>query len=122
LVGITAVGISLLSGNGDGTFLSSIYYDAGQYPWSTAIGDFNGDGRPDLAVANWGSGNVSVLLGNGDGTFQPHGNYVTRAGPISVAVADFNGDLKLDLVVTDQGPPGGAIYTNANVSVLLGRC
>ena len=61
--------MSVLLGNGDGTFQAHVDYGAVAYPYSVAVGDFNGDGKLDLATAN-GYG-VSVLLGNGDGTFQP---------------------------------------------------
>src|SRR5437773_11481852 len=101
---------SVLLGNGDGTFQSAINYDAGKDPVSVAVGDFNGDGKPDLAVVSSGSTNVAVLLGKGDGTFQSAVNYDTGTSPNSVAVGDFNGDGKLDLVV------GGS-----TVSVLLGN-
>ena len=60
-------------------------------------GDFNGDGRLDLAVANSSSNTVSILLGNANGTFQAAQNFATGAGPMSVAVGDFNKDGKLDL-------------------------
>jgi hypothetical protein len=76
-----------------------------------AVGDFNGDGKADLAVANYSDHSVSVLLGNGDGTFQTHVDYATGSGPDSVAVGDFNGDGKADLAVTND-------YA---VSVLLGN-
>ena len=66
------------------------------------MGDFNGDGKPDLAVANSGSNNVSVLLGNGDGTFQAAVNYAAGNAPNSVAVGDFNGDGKADLAVANS--------------------
>src|SRR5437867_6797733 len=75
-----------------------------------AVGDVNGDGRPDLAVANVNSGDVSVLLGNGDGTFQPALTFAAGYAPYSVAVGDFNGDGRPDLsAVAVRG-----------VSVLLG--
>ena len=67
--------VSVLLGNGDGTFQSAVNYDAGEEPSSVAIGDLNGDGDLDLAVANRRSDNVSVLLGNGDGSFQSAVNY-----------------------------------------------
>jgi len=104
-------GVSVLLGNGDGTFQAGVNYTAGTTPYSVAVGDFNGDGHPDLVVANNGGG-VSVLLGNGDGTFQPPVNYAAGTTPNSVAVGDFNGDGHPDLAVADQG--GG-------VSVLLGN-
>jgi hypothetical protein len=62
--------ISISLGNGDGSFQSPVYYNAASNPRSVAVGDFDGNGSPDLAVANTGSGNISILLGDGDGTFQ----------------------------------------------------
>src|SRR5207249_660081 len=62
--------VSVLVGNGDGTFQPVRTFAVGTNPTSVAVGDFNGDGNPDLVVANSGSNTVSVLLGNGDGTFQ----------------------------------------------------
>ena len=91
----------VLLGNGDGTFQAARNFGAGTNPISVAVGDFNGDGRPDLAVANYGSDSVSVLTGNGDGTFQAALNYGAGSNPYSVAVGDFNGDGKPDLAVAD---------------------
>jgi hypothetical protein len=105
--------VSVLLGNGDGTFQAPLSFAVGIRPFSVAVGDFNGDGAPDLAVANIGSHNVSVLLGNGDGTFQAAQNFATRFLPISVAVGDFNGDGAPDLAVANSG--------SDNVSVLLGN-
>ena len=103
--------VSILLGNGDGTFRPHIDYATGTQPSSVAAGDFNGDGKLDLVIANTQDGTVSVLLGNGDGTFQMQVVYPTTPDPASVIVADFNGDHKLDLAV---GGSGG-------VSVLLGN-
>ena len=69
----------------------------------TAVADFNGDGRPDIAVANNGSNNVSVLLQNSDGTFQPAVNYSVGNQPFSVQAGDINGDGQQDLVVVNSG-------------------
>ena len=57
------------------SFLAAVNYAAGTGPISVTVGDFNGDGKADLAVANGDSNNVSVLLGNGNGTFQAAVNY-----------------------------------------------
>jgi Concanavalin A-like lectin/glucanases superfamily/FG-GAP-like repeat/PKD domain/Cadherin domain/RTX calcium-binding nonapeptide repeat (4 copies)/FG-GAP repeat len=108
-----SVNVSVLLGNGDGTFQSAVNFAAGSGPHSVAVGDFNGDGHQDLATANSGTSDGSVLLGNGDGSFQSAGNFpVAEQFPSSVAVGDFNGDGRQDL----------AVASLANkVSVLLGN-
>ncbi len=87
-------------------------FDTGGVPHSVAVADLNGDGKLDLAVANYGTDNVGVLLGNGDDVFQTPKSYDTGKGPASIAVADVNGDGSLDLVVAN--------YVGNNMSVLLG--
>ena len=84
-------------------------------PDAVAVGDFNSDGKPDLAVANSTSGTVTILLNNGDGTFtQASGSPIAvGAGPDAVAVGDFNTDGALDLAVAN-GKAG-------TVTVLLGK-
>ena len=67
-------------------------FDTGSGPGSVAIGDLNGDGKPDLATPNGLSNTVSVLLGNGDGTFGPNSDFGTGSGPFSLAIGDLNGD------------------------------
>jgi hypothetical protein len=108
--GICAAGIAL--GNGDGTFQPERDYDQTAAIGGIAVGDFNGDGVLDLAVANSANGTVDLLLGNGDGTFQPP---QTTAMPCasSIASADLNSDGLLDLAVSN-GCAGA-------VSVLLGN-
>jgi FG-GAP-like repeat/FG-GAP repeat len=93
------------------TFAPAVTYGAGGTPVSVAVGDFNGDSKPDLATANLG--NVSVLLGQGDGTFQGAVNYGAGDGPRSVAVGDFNADGKQDLATANGD--------DNTVSVLLGK-
>ena len=70
-----------------------------------AVGDFNGDGKLDLATANGEAFNISVLLGNGDGTFQ-NAKKFDAIDPNSLAVGDFNADGKLDLAFTTGAQPG----------------
>ena len=87
---------------------------AGSRPSSIAMGDFIGDGKLDLAVANADSINVTILLGNGDGTFVPTASSPsTGAAPSSIAMGDFNEDGKLDLAVANAG--------GNNVTILLGN-
>jgi hypothetical protein len=104
--------VSVLLGNGNGTFQNAANYGAGAAAWAVAVGDFNRDRRPDLAVANRDSNDVSILLGRGDGTFQRAVHYPAGSGPQSVAVGDFNEDGKQDLAVAD--------HTANQVSILLG--
>ena len=105
--------ISVLLGNGDGSFQSAVNYGVGVGPQSVAIGDLNEDGDLDLAVANRNSNNVSVLLGNGDGSFQSAVYYHDSESPKSVAIGDLNGDANPDLAIANYG--------ENNVSVLLGN-
>src|SRR5437899_10030713 len=81
--------VSVLLGNGDGTFRAPVAFGAGSSPVFVAVGDFDGDGAQDLAVANYHS-TVSVLLGNGDGTFRAAMSFPVGSGsfygPMSVAV------------------------------------
>jgi len=111
--------VSVLLGNGDDTFQTAVVYSSGGSDASSvAVGDVNGDGKPDLIVANY-TGNVGVLLGNGDGTFQTPVSYNSGTnGASSVAIGDLNGDSKPDVVVTSYciGNP-----CTGGVGVLLGN-
>jgi FG-GAP-like repeat/RTX calcium-binding nonapeptide repeat (4 copies) len=103
--------VSVLMGNGNGTFQPASSYATGANPRSVAVGDFTGDGKPDVVTANEGGGGVSVLVGNGDGTFQPARDVATGGGaPQAAAVGDFNADGKLDLAVTGYTPGYGGGY------------
>jgi hypothetical protein len=110
----TGGAVSVLLGNGDGTFQPHVEFAAGTSPYTVAIGQFNGDHYPDLVVSNThrGSRKVSVLLGNGDGTFGAFTGYQSGPLPFYVAVADFNGDGRNDLAVADG---------NDFISILLGK-
>jgi uncharacterized repeat protein (TIGR01451 family) len=100
-------------------FASPSAYAVGSSPQSVVVGDFNGDGRQDLAVLNTTSNTVSILLGNGDGSFQTAKNFNCGNNPSSLAVGDFNGDGKLDLVVFMFGNSSSAV--SAELRVLLGN-
>jgi hypothetical protein len=107
--------ISVLLGNGDGTFKAKVDYPTGLGPTAVAVADVSKDGNLDVIVANRGSSTVSVLLGNGDGTFKAKVDFATNRLPAALAVVDVNGDAKLDLVVASGGDLDGA------ASVLLGN-
>jgi uncharacterized protein (UPF0548 family) len=95
------------------SFAFAGHFAVGLAPYSVAVGDFNGDGKPDLAVANDGSNSVSVLLGNGDGTFKAAKNFAVDTDPRQVVVADVNRDGKLDLITSNA--------MSNSISVLLGN-
>lgn len=108
-IAVSGGALSVLLGNGDGTFQKPVIYSS-QLGIPIAVGDFNGEGKLDLVVGGPGSA-VSVFLGNGDGTFQAPLVSPTTEFPTFVAVGDFNHDHKLDLAIID--PP--------YISVLLGN-
>jgi uncharacterized protein len=105
------VSVLLASAGGGASFTRQADLAVGGFPTSAAVGDFNGDQDPDLAVAN-GFGYVSVLLGGGGASFTRQPDLTIGGTPWSVAVGDFNGDSDPDLAVANQ--------LSNNVSVLLG--
>jgi hypothetical protein len=106
--------VSVLLGNGDGTFQPKVNYTTGAYPDAVVLRDFNGDGKVDIAVRSSQSPYViSVLLGNGDGTFRPAMFTNTNSCSGSLVGGDFNGDGKVDLACTNPA--------NNTVAILLGN-
>ncbi|MGI9019915.1 MAG: FG-GAP-like repeat-containing protein [Solirubrobacterales bacterium] len=105
------------------SFAPAANFAAGSVPNEVAVGDLNADGRPDLAVANFGyfgsgnAGNVSVLLATGTpGNFGAPANFAAGTHPTSVAIGDLNSDGRPDLAVANQF---GAKNNLGDVSVLL---
>jgi len=94
-------------------FAAPASYPTGAQPDSIAAGDFNHDGKLDLAAENYMGASLGILLGRGDGTFEPPVNYAVGAMPTDVTVRDYDGDGNLDVAVPNQG-------TN-DVTVLLGK-
>ncbi|HXJ96049.1 MAG TPA: FG-GAP-like repeat-containing protein [Terriglobia bacterium] len=99
--------VSILLGNGDGTFQAHVDYPTSAGPTTILTGDFNHDGKLDLVAGS------SILLGNGDGTFQP----LTSVAITGSVAADFNGDGNLDLAATVQSDTTGT----STISVALGK-
>jgi FG-GAP-like repeat/Abnormal spindle-like microcephaly-assoc'd, ASPM-SPD-2-Hydin len=107
--------VSILLGNGDGTFPNHVDYPTGKFTLAVTTGDLNGDGKLDLMVSNFDANTVSVLLGNGDGSFQPRVDYATGNGPEGGVTGDFNGDGGLDFAVTARGDNAVSVFLNTPV-------
>ena len=105
--------VSILLGNGDGTFRSQSTFPTGVAPDAIVAGDFNGDGKLDLAVADFTDNTISILLGNGDGTFTAGRTITGVNSPVAMVTGDFRSAGKLDLAVLDQA--------DGLVSVFLGN-
>jgi hypothetical protein len=103
--------VNVMRGNGDGTFQAEQTILSGTSYFGAAVGDFNGDGKMDLVISDYGYPFINVLLGNGDGTFQGAVPYAVGVGPIVPMVADLNHDGRPDLVV--------ASHNDGDVRVLL---
>jgi type II secretory pathway component GspD/PulD (secretin) len=105
--------VSILLGNGDGSFQSQTTITTGLAPDAVVTGDFNADGKLDLAVANFTDNSISIFSGNGDGTFAAPRTIAGVNSPVAMVTGDFRGSGKLDLAVLDQA--------DGVVSILLGN-
>jgi hypothetical protein len=126
-------GVGVLLNKGDGTFQPAVTYDSGgSFAISVSVADMNGDGVPDLIVANLCAsfpqqppcpdGSVGVLLGNGDGTFRPVRAFPSGGRLSALVVADVNHDGRPDAVVSNCAPTGQFCSTvNGNVAILIGN-
>jgi FG-GAP-like repeat/PASTA domain/FG-GAP repeat len=113
----SSLGVAALGTGSAPSFARARNYATGSGPNSVAIGDLNGDRKPDLATANFGTEEnagktLSVLLNRGNGSFRPQLDYGTGSRPVSVAIGDLNGDRKPDLATANRG---------RTVSVLVNR-
>ncbi|HLZ40941.1 MAG TPA: FG-GAP-like repeat-containing protein [Candidatus Sulfotelmatobacter sp.] len=105
-------GVTVLLGNGDGTFQSPQEYSGIDEPFAIASGDFNHDNKLDLAITDYVMDTVVVLQGNGDGTFTNIGQSFANITPDAIAMSDFNVDGQTDLTF--------ACYNDNSVVVVLG--
>ncbi|MGO8731190.1 MAG: beta strand repeat-containing protein [Terriglobia bacterium] len=109
----TDTAVNLMLGNGNGTFQPEQTILSGTNYSGLAVGDFNGDGKLDLVVSDYGYPANNVLLGNGDGTFQSAISYSAGVGPITPAVADLNHDGRPDIV--------GPNFNDGTATILLNQ-
>jgi hypothetical protein len=121
--GCNSCGLTILRGNGDGTFQAPLFTANLGGPYFVAAGDINGDGKQDLVVIGALPTNLTVpavfiLLGNGDGTFTLKTTLTGFTTPNAIALGDFNGDGKLDMAVSESQPGTG---TPSSVVMFLGN-
>lgn len=105
--------VLLMKGNGNGTFAAPTKYPVGTTPTHAVVGDWNGDGKQDLAVANAGSGNVSILLNSGSGAMMSGTPISVSTAPEYLLRGDWDGDGKADIAVLH--------YLSKTITVLRGK-
>ncbi len=110
---IDVTDVSILYGQADGTFAGRADLDVGRLPHGIVSGDFNADGRPDLAVTNWWDDDVSILYGQADGSFGGRTDFAVGNVPHGIFSGDFNADDRPDLAVTN--------WVDGDVSILYGQ-
>ncbi|MCR9076406.1 MAG: FG-GAP-like repeat-containing protein, partial [bacterium] len=112
---LSADDASVLLNTGDGTFGSATGYPSGSsWAYSVALGDLDGDGDLDMAVATAIKNEMNVLLNTGDGTFAPPTGYIVGDGPGRVTLGDLDGDGDLDMAVVN--------LRSDDISILLNQC
>ena len=111
--GVFGNDVNVMLNNGNGTFSAPTNYGTSSGAFSVAIGDVNGDGKPDLVTADWDDRTADVFINQGNGTFAPEVSYAIGYEAGSIALADFNGDGNLDIVASN-----GA---DGTLSVLLNK-
>ncbi|HEX8816620.1 MAG TPA: FG-GAP-like repeat-containing protein [Terriglobales bacterium] len=112
--GTSSSGVAVFLGNGDGTFQNALDTPESDFWYPEAVGDFNGDGKLDIAGVGHNDFGPAlfILLGNGDGTFQSPliGTAPFPTGVYQIVTADFNGDGMLDLAILGNGSGGEGVW------------
>ena len=120
--------VTVFLGNGDGTFqgtqengtgTAGPNYPVGNNPIYIAVADLNGDGFPDIVVANYSDNTVGVLLNNGNGTFKPETALAAGNAPDGIALADVNGDGHIDILAANSVDNTLGVYLGAGGGVFL---
>jgi hypothetical protein len=111
-----ASGIEVLKGNGDGSFQKPVYYAGGKSPITMVAGDFNGDGKADLATLNTGTLDVSLFMNGGASGFAPAVTLASGATHLGAGVGDFDGDGNQDLLLANA-PSGLTVLLNVTAYV-----
>ncbi len=117
---IASNSLSLLFGNGDGSFQTQVPVRVCQEPRNLALEDFNQDTHLDLAIACSGSNQISILTGRGNGTFERVAKYHVNRTPVSIATGDFNSDQLLDIVVALRNDKIQLFFGNGSGKFRLG--
>ena len=110
--------VSILRGNGNGTFQAAQNTSVSGSPGAITVADFNADGNPDVMLANMTGSNLLLLTGNGDGTFGASSSLIAGNDPLSIGVADFNGDGRVDAVVANAGDGTISLFFGAAVDTV----
>jgi hypothetical protein len=105
--------VTVLLGEGDGTFTTAPTLDSGSIPYTVVVADMNGDSKADLVTGNAGSNTASVFLGNGDGTFAAPLSPPVGINPVGAGVGDFNGDGLADVAAANNTGPSVTITLTA---------
>ena len=125
--------ISILLGNGDSTFTSSLFVDSGMHkPSGVVTSDFDHDSKKDIAIVNYSTNEIVFYKGNGDGSFTIDTNRTlkTGGGPSDLILADINSDLQLDLIVNNtltdslsvfEGKPDGSFQELSGSPFKVGK-
>jgi hypothetical protein len=110
--GVNDDDVSVLLGNGDGSFQPAVTYPVDSRPFSVAVADFDRDGKQDLVTSTEDTHDVRVLLGNGNGTFRSFQSFAVDASiyPEAVCVGDFNGDGLPDIATADTGSFSESVF------------